>query len=403
MSMRQEPEFYALVDEPNAGEAYLATLSALYDPVVANDPKRHRFEFDVAREGSSLEEVLAVKRETLCCGYAGTRIPFLTRSQRYLLDVILGIERVRDGEGSRSSQLSVRNTDIMHQDFIVPSDFYDAAARDELSVPVSAAILGHIWQGHLDQVFLAMCAPDAQSRVKMGVYNVLDKLYGIDLENGIGSIGWHAAVEMAATYHGNHEVARDLAFSWLHLHDGRAIDSVVHLSLDDLITRVEAVPRGTSIGIASRTEHVVKHGFEQSNACTLAKDQVTAMNWSVGPRVRYPEDDELTREHVLATLQTPSETLLQALEAAAVPDGEWRDAEKRALDVLDGLNKEGEPSRWLRLDRFEQRCFLEEHAPYHVRRLPNGGVMLAAYPYRYLWPLWASALDLLGIRPKTTT
>jgi hypothetical protein len=32
-----------------------------------------------------------------------------------------------------------------------------------------------------------------------------------------------------------------------------------------------------------------------------------------------------------------------------------------------------------------------------VRRLPNGGVMLATHPYRTLWPLWADALFLLGI------
>jgi hypothetical protein len=33
-----------------------------------------------------------------------------------------------------------------------------------------------------------------------------------------------------------------------------------------------------------------------------------------------------------------------------------------------------------------------------VRRLPNGAVMLATHPYRTLWPLWADALGLLGIR-----
>jgi hypothetical protein len=120
------------------------------------------------------------------------------------------------------------------------------------------------------------------------------------------------------------------------------------------------------------------------------------------PRVRYPEDDDLTREQVLATLQTPSETLIQALEAAAAPDAEWLEAEKLAFDVL-AAKKEGEPTWWLQIDELDQRNFLEEHAPYHVRRLPNGGVMLATHPYRTLWPLWARALDLLGIRPTTTT
>ncbi len=390
--MRQEPQFYALVDETNADEAYLATLSALYDPVVVNDPRRHRFEFDVTTEGSSLEEVLAVKREALRRGYAGTLIPFRTRSQAVTLDVTVGIERVKSvqGSGGRSSSLlSVDDADIMPKGF----------GSDEFSIPVGAAILGRIWQEHMDHVFLAMCAPDAHSRVKMGVYTMLDKFYGLDMD-AIGTCGWQAALEMAATYHGNHEVARDLAFSWIDLHEHRPIDSVVHLSLDELIARIEAVPAGTSIGISSQAEDVVKHGLDESNACTVDFDQRTALN-CVSPRPRYPEDDELTREHVLATLQTPSETLLQALEAAAAPDAEWLEAEKQALDVLTA--PEGGGISWAGgLDRFEHRCFLEEHAPFHVRRLHNGGVMLATHPYRYLWPLWARALDLLGIRPAAT-
>jgi hypothetical protein len=32
-----------------------------------------------------------------------------------------------------------------------------------------------------------------------------------------------------------------------------------------------------------------------------------------------------------------------------------------------------------------------------MRRLPNGGVLLATHPDRILWPLWADALFLLGI------
>jgi len=43
--------------------------------------------------------------------------------------------------------------------------------------------------------------------------------------------------------------------------------------------------------------------------------------------------------------------------------------------------------------------FIQRHAPYHVRRLPNGGVLLATHPYRTLWQLYADALFLLGITP----
>jgi len=399
MSMRHDPELYALVEETNADEAYLASLSALYDPIVVNHPERFRLEFDVAKEASSLEELLAVKREALRRGYAGTRIPFLTRLQKFILDVTVATERVKcagDSDGRRSWLLSAEQTDIL------PTGMSVAEGYGKMSIPAGAALLGLVWQEHFDRIFLALCAPDEHSRVKMGVYNVLDKLYGIDLENGIGSIGWYAAVEMAATYHGNHEVARDLAFSWLHLHDGQAIDSVVHSSLDDLIMRVEAAPGGASIGIASRNEHVISHAYDQSKTYTVPKDQLTVMNWSVGPRPRYPEDDELTREQVLTTLQTPSETLLQALEAvAAAPDPEWIEAEKVALEVLAAVEERG-TSGTQGKDGFDERCFLEQHAPFRVRRLQNGGVMLVAYPYRYLWPLWARALDLLGIRPRTT-
>lgn len=398
MSMRQEPEFYALVDEANADEAYLATLSALYDPVVVNDPERFRLEFDVVTVGSSLEELLAVKRKDLGRGYSGTRIPFLTRLQRYFLDVTVAIARVKDARGSdrsRNCLLSVEQTDILPKGLNIPRGYGD------VSVPVGAAMLGHSWQEHLDRVFLAMCAPDERSRVKMGVYNILDKLYGIDLENGVGSIGWQAAVEMAATYHGNHEVARDLACSWFDLHEHRSADSYVHLSLDEMIMQVEAAPKGSSVGVSSRLDHVAKHGLDESDACTLEFEQRTALN-CVSARPRYPEDDELTREQVLTTLQTPSETLLQALEAvAAVRDPEWLEAEKQALEVLEVLAdlEEWRSAGTQSHDGYEQRCFLEEHGPFQVRRLQNGGVMLNAYPYRYLWPLWAKALDLLGIRP----
>jgi hypothetical protein len=287
----------------------------------------------------------------------------------------------------------------MHQDFIVPSDFYDAAARDELSVPVKAAILGRFGQERLEMLFMALCAPDGHSRVRTGAYNLIDKLYERYL---CGNLGWRAPLEMAGTYHGDHLVARDVAISWLYLHDGAPIDSVAGLSLEAFMARVEAAPAaGASVGISSQTEHVVKHGNDEWRGMELPVGMRSPVNSYRAPRPRFPEDDDLTREQVLATLQTPSETLLQALEAVAITDAEWLEAEKLALDVL-AVQKEGEPKMRHYFDKIEQRCFLELHAPYHVRRLPNGGVMLATHPYRYLWPLWARALDLLGIRPATT-
>jgi hypothetical protein len=399
MSMPQELDLYALVDETNMDEAYLATLSALYDPVIVSHPERYGVRYEVTKAESLPAEVLAVKQAALQHGRAGSRIPFRTRLRKFVLDVAVVTERVKcahDRGGRLSWLLSVALTDSLRKDFYVP-----ASSFDMLSIPVEAAMLGHLWQERLDHIFLAMCAPDEQSRVKMGVYNILDKLYGIDLVNGIGSVGWNAAVEMAATYHGNHEVARDLACSWLHLHEHRTADSYVHQSLDEMILQVEAAPKGSSVGVSSRLDHVAKHGLDELNASSLVVEQRTPLNY-VSPRPRYPEDDELTREQVLATLQTPSETLLQALEAvAAARDPEWIEAEKVALEVL-AMFSEDVPSGWQRLDRYDQRCFLEEHGPFQVRRLQNGGVMLNAYPYGYLWPLWAKALDLLGIRKLTT-
>ncbi len=263
--------------------------------------------------------------------------------------------------------------------------------QGDLSVPVRAAILGLFGQENVEKVFLGICAPDAHSRVKMGGYNVVDKGYDRLLWS---NCAWRAPLEVAATYHGDHLVARDVAISWLYLHDGDRINSVVDLSLDALMARVEAVPPGATVGVSSRACHVISHAVDESKHAPDSK-QRTPLNTLRGPRALAREDDILTREQVLATLQTPSETLIQALEAAAAPDAEWLEAEKLAA------KKEGEPTWWLQVDELDQRNFLEEHAPYHVRRLPNGGVMLATHPCRYMWPLWARALDLLGIRSQT--
>jgi hypothetical protein len=117
-----------------------------------------------------------------------------------------------------------------------------------------------------------------------------------------------------------------------------------------------------------------------------------------GPRARLPGDVELTREQVLAALTTPPATLLDALEAAAVPDDEWRAALPLALEIIQATEK-GAPKEEVPVRTGKHFRFIERHAPYHVRRLPSGGVLLATHPYRTLWPLWADALMLLGSTP----
>jgi hypothetical protein len=400
MSMRLEPEFYALVDESSAAEAYAATDLALLDPAALELDRIRRSTSDdpTATAKSwpirSFEEILAVVRDAFHQGHRVGRDCLLLNSQNVIFTAGLMCDLPKHRGGGRFSLLSVGDspTEVMPKYIAVPD------SQPDLPISVRAALLWRLGQEHIDRIFLAMCAPDAHSRVKMGVYNMLDKFYERDFT---GSHGWRAPLEMAATYHGNHEVARDLAFTWLDLHDGCLIDSIVDLSLDDIIARIEGAPRGSAIGISSRTEHVVAHGVDESNAAPVDLKQRTELNCYLGPRPRYPEDHDLTREQVLATLQTQSETLLQALEAAAAPDAEWIEAEERVRDIPP-MPKEGEPIAWPRLDELEEREFLEAHAPYHVRRLQNGGVMLATHPYRYLWPFWARALDLLGIRKLTT-
>ncbi|WP_441293210.1 hypothetical protein ACSRUE_10760 [Sorangium sp. KYC3313] len=79
-----------------------------------------------------------------------------------------------------------------------------------------------------------------------------------------------------------------------------------------------------------------------------------------------------------------------------MPDDEWRSAETRAREIVNET-KAGAPTYEADVTSRKHVQFIERHAPYHVRRLPSGGVVLATHSYRTLWPLWADALFLLGI------
>ena len=81
-----------------------------------------------------------------------------------------------------------------------------------------------------------------------------------------------------------------------------------------------------------------------------------------------------------------------------MPDDEWHAVEPRALELIEA-RKQGAPTEEVNVSTGKHTRFIERHAPYHVRRLPNGGGLLATHPYRTLWPLWADALFLLGITP----
>ncbi|WP_438039708.1 hypothetical protein [Sorangium sp. So ce128] len=82
-----------------------------------------------------------------------------------------------------------------------------------------------------------------------------------------------------------------------------------------------------------------------------------------------------------------------------MPDETWRSVEPRARELVQEIieePREGEPSNEVKVATGRHIRFIERHSPYHVRRLPNGGLLLATHPFRTLWPLWTDVLFVLG-------
>jgi hypothetical protein len=228
---------------------------------------------------------------------------------------------------------------------------------------VQAAISATDTIADIERILLGFCAPDASKRVVAGAASHFGR--------------WEPSLEMAATYHADGRVARDVALSWISRHDNLRVDTCAGMSMEALRARVEAAPYGARIHVAQ---------------CLRKERHEIWFELALMGRA------EITREQVLAVLDTPPATLLDALEAAAVPDEDWRAVELMALECIEA-KKQGAPTMEVNVYTGHHRRFIENHAPYHVRRLPNGGVLLATHPYRTLWQLWADALALLGIRP----
>jgi hypothetical protein len=246
-----------------------------------------------------------------------------------------------------------------------------------------AALTGRREQADIEDLVLRICAPDESRCVTTGCISLGD---------------WSPPIEVAGTYNADGNVGRDVALSWLYIHDGDRVERVAGLSIDALAARVEAAPNGTRIGVSTRVKHLNEHIRRDVEAASSRQGRPPHPGAvRRGARAILPTDVELTREQVLRVLDTPLPALLDALEAAAVPDGEWRDAEELALKMIEAKNQ-GEPTAEVDVTKGHHVQFIQHHAPYHVRRLPNGGVLLATHPYRTLWQLWADALDLLGIR-----
>jgi hypothetical protein len=268
--------------------------------------------------------------------------------------------------------------------YLCPHWLEVASSNGERSLAVEATLLSMRIQGDLEDLLTRLCAPDAEMRVPTGGYTE--------------SLHWRAPLEISATYNADENIARDLALSWIHIHDGDWVGYIAGTPLDALAARVEMAPKGATIGVATDRHRLGKHATPELEAAQHPATRGTHIgSMRRVPRDRLPEDAELTREQVLKVLETPPATLLDALEAAAVPDDEWRSAEPLAIENL-ALKGQGAPVVEVDVTSNKHRLFIERHAPYHVRRLPNGGVLLATHPYRTLWQLWADALDLLGIR-----
>ncbi|WP_437535707.1 hypothetical protein WME79_14995 [Sorangium sp. So ce726] len=345
------PMFYAWCDEADRVDALAAALSAL---VIPGDLIRVSMDNDIWYKTHSMDEVVATVRAHFS-GWINADVSSGVMLRHPERAVCFGIACFTEEYERRhaSGPIVLRVCDKW--DFF-PHEI--AVSRGPRSIEAEAAVAWLVVQDDLEDLLLRFCAPDASGRIPTGACtNAWD---------------WVAPVDMCATYNANAaELARDLALSWVHRHDKDKVKRAVGMSFDALQARVDAAPAGARVPMKGKSE--------------LARS--------------------LSRETVLKVLAMPPATLLEALEAAAVPDEAWRAAEPKARELLelrhqleDEAAGEVPPAFWVDVTTREHTRFLEEHAPFHVRRLPSGGVLLATHPYRTLWPLWADAIFVLGLK-----
>jgi hypothetical protein len=151
----------------------------------------------------------------------------------------------------------------------------------------------------------------------------------------------------------------------MYLHDKQPLHFAASWTMDVLRARVEASPSKSSV-------------------------------WII-------DEDRLSREQILAALELPPKTLVEALEAAANKlHPTWEAIQWKLKNYIEMLVETPESDKEMTPVTEEHIHFIEEYSPAYVRHLANKALVLHAHPDRTLWPLWASALDLLGIRPATT-
>ncbi|XYH96370.1 hypothetical protein ACMHYB_52770 [Sorangium sp. So ce1128] len=354
--MREGPFFFAWCDEAQRVDAFGAALSALI-----KEPQygiRAIMDRDTECNTTSVDEVVAMLRTHF--GRTDAEAYFVASlSYEHFVHCILHCttdksERLKPRGPIRMYARQIEDFSPMHMDL--------ALGRGPRSVQAEAVLAWRMVLEDLEDVLLRLCAPDASGRVPTGGCTTART--------------WLAPVALCATYNADaRDIARDLALSWICLHDKERVSRIAGVSLEALHARVDAAPPGACVAMRHSSGH-----------------------WS-----------SLSRDTVLKALATPPSALLEALEAAAeVPDGAWRAAEPRAREIYErtlpfrGRDERGtETSNGpplsqveITLDHFE---FLVDHARFHVQRLPSGGVVLATHPYRTLWPLWADALLALGL------
>ncbi|WP_437754039.1 hypothetical protein [Sorangium sp. So ce1389] len=356
-------------------------------------------ECDVECKTDSTDEALATVRAHFTCG-GEARVNFgatLPASQRfafpnergpdyleYIPGIHVGLRCSTEAYHRRSYSLTGPHEPRG------PLEMYPQNAKDFLrysidlawdrgprSFEAEVAVLWRVMQVDLEAFLLRLCVPDASGRVRTGgCTNAWD---------------WNAPVATCATYNADaREIARDLAVSWVHLHDKDNMARIAGIPLPLLHARVDAAPRGARVSIAERGPRI-----------TIAQRET-----HVALKRGKPWTRSLSRETVLKALAASPAALLDALEASAAPDEAWRAAAPRAAEILDRTRKlteaggEGPPVWSVYPYTYRHLLFLKKHPPFLVRRLPSGGVVLATHPYCSLWPLWADALSALGLMDK---
>ncbi|AUX48133.1 hypothetical protein SOCE26_096630 [Sorangium cellulosum] len=341
------PGFFAWCDEPERLDALAATLSALIAPGALI-----RVQTDEDFEAGSVDEALAIARARFG-GQTSARVSFrmmLSGSKRALIDIWCHSE-----ERERQVPHGPLTLNPWGKQDFLSSDFDLAWGRGPRSIQVEAVVASQLIRDDLEDLLVRFCAPDASGRIPTGACT--------------HEAHWNAPVDMCATYNAKaEELGRDLALSWVHLHDKESVPRIAGMSLQALHARVDAAPRGARVAMKGKSER----------------------------------SRSLSRETVLKALAAPPSALLDALEASAAPDDAWRAAAPRATAILDLTRQisetgEGPPTWPVCTSTYGHIHFVKKHPPFHVRRLPSGGVVLATHPYCSLWPLWANALCALGL------